>query len=72
MEGFKNFWNQYKGAIIGIVVAILILCTKLYDLIIGCVVIILGAMVGSYVQKNKDIVKEKLKNFIDRLYNIKI
>ena len=63
----KNFWNQYKGAIIGIVVAILILCTKLYDLIIGCVVIILGAMVGSYVQKNKDIVKEKLKNFIDRL-----
>ena len=67
MEGFKNFWNQYKGAIIGIVVAILILCTKLYYLIIGCVVIILGAMVGSYVQKNKDIVKEKLKNFIDRL-----
>lgn len=67
MEGFKNFWNQYKGAIIGIVVAILIRCTKLYDLIIGCVVIILGAMVGSYVQKNKDIVKEKLKNFIDRL-----
>jgi len=67
MEGFKNFWNQYKGAIIGIVVTILILCTKLYDLIIGCVVIILGAMVGSYVQKNKDIVKEKLKNFIDRL-----
>ena len=67
MEGFKNFWNQYKGAIIGIVVVILILCTKLYDLIIGCVVIILGAMIGSYVQKNKDIVKEKLKNFIDRL-----
>ena len=67
MEGFKNFWNQYKGAIIGIVVAILILCPPLYDLLIGCVVIILGAMVGSYVQKNKDIVKEKLKNFIDRL-----
>ena len=67
MEGFKNFWNQYKGAIIGIVVAILILCTKLYAFILGCVVIILGAMVGSYVQKNKDSVKEKLKNFIDRL-----
>ena len=67
MEGFKNFWNQYKGAIIGIVVAILILCTKLYDLIIGCVVIILGAMVGSYVQKNKDIVKEKYKNLEGRM-----
>ena len=67
MEGFKNFWDKYKGAIIGIVVAILILCTKLYDFIIACVVIILGAMVGNYVQKNKDSVKEKLKNFIDRL-----
>ena len=67
MEGLKSFWNQYKGAIIGVVVAILILCTKLYDLIIGCVVIILGAIVGSYVQKNKDIVKETLKSFIDRL-----
>ena len=67
MEELKNFWNQYKGAIIGIVVAILILCTKLYEFIIGCVVIILGAMVGSYVQKNKDSVKEKIKSFIDKM-----
>ena len=29
MEGFKNFWNQYKGAIIGVVVAILILMYKI-------------------------------------------
>lgn len=67
MEGLKKFWNQYKGAIIGIIVAILILCTKLYEFMIGCVVIILGAIVGNYVQKNKNGVKEKLKNFIDRL-----
>lgn len=67
MEGFKNFWNKYKGAIIGIIVAILILCTKLYDLIIACVVIILGAIVGNYIQQNKDSVKDKLKNFIDKL-----
>ena len=59
MESLKNFWSQYKGAIIGVIVAILILCTKLYDVII--------AIVGNYIQQNKDSVKEKLKEFIDRL-----
>ena len=67
MDGLKSFWNKYKGAIIGVIIAILILCTKLYNLIITCVVIILGAMVGNYIQQNKDSVKDKLKNFIDRL-----
>ena len=33
MEGFKEVWNHYKGAIIGVIVAILILCTRLYELI---------------------------------------
>lgn len=67
MDGFKNFISRYLGAIIGIIIAILILCTKLYDFIIGCIVIILGAIIGNYIQQNKYIVKEKLKNFIDRL-----
>ena len=67
MDGFKNFVSQYLGAIIGVIVAILILCTKLYDFIISCVVIILGAIIGNYIQRNKYSVKEKLKNFIDRL-----
>ena len=31
MEGLKEFWNRYKGAIIGIIIAILILATRLYD-----------------------------------------
>ena len=67
MESLKGFWNQYKGAIIGVIIAILILCTRLYELIIGIVLIVLGAFVGHYVQQNKAEVKEKLKNFIDRL-----
>ena len=33
MEDFKNFVSKYIGAIIGIIVAILILCTRLYDVI---------------------------------------
>lgn len=67
MESFKEFLSKYLGAIIGVIVAILILCTKLYELMIGIVLILMGAFVGNYIQKNKDEVKIKLKDFIDRL-----
>ncbi len=67
MNGFKDFWNHYKGAIIGIVIAVLILITRLQDLILAAVVIILGALIGNYVQQNKDFVKTKLKSFIDKM-----
>lgn len=67
MDSFKEFITKYRGAIIGIIIAILILCTRLYELIIAIVLIFLGAVIGNYVQQNKYEVKEKLKNFIDRL-----
>ncbi len=63
----KDFWNNYKGAIIGIVVAILILVTRLHDLILAIVVLVLGALIGNYVQQNKEDVKMKLKTFIDKM-----
>ena len=67
MENFKNFVTKYKGAIIGVIIAILILCTRIYELILAIVLLFIGAVVGNYVQQNKYDVKEKLKNFIDRL-----
>ena len=67
MNGVKDFWNQYKGAIIGIIVAILILVTRLHDLILAIVVLVLGAFIGNYVQQNKEDVKTKLKSFIDKM-----
>ena len=67
MNGFKEFWNNYKGAIIGVVIAALILITRLQDLIVAIVVLVLGALIGNYVQQNKDDVKAKLKKFIDRM-----
>lgn len=67
MNGIKEFWNQYKGAIVGVIIAILILITRLHDLILAIVVLVLGALIGNYVQQNKDTVKTKLKNFIDRM-----
>ena len=67
MDNFKNFWSQYKGAIIVIIVSILILVTRLHDLILAIVVLILGAFIGNYVQQNKEDVKSKLKGFIDKM-----
>ena len=67
MENFKNFLIQYRGAILGILIAILILCTRLYKLIIAIVLIYICAVEGNYIQQNKFEVKEKLKNIIDRL-----
>ena len=67
MNGVKDFWDHYKGAIIGIVIAVLILITRLQDLIIALVVIVFGAIIGNYVQQNKEEVKTKLKNFIDKM-----
>ncbi len=58
---------KFRGAIIGAIIAILILCTGLYKLMIGIILIGMGIYVGNYVQINKDDVKEKLKKFIDKL-----
>ncbi len=63
----KDFWNNYKGAIIGIIIAILVLVTRLHDLILAIVVLLLGAFIGNYVQQNKEDVKTKLKSFIDKM-----
>ena len=67
MNGFKDFITQYRGAIIGVIIAILILVTRLHDLILAIVVLVLGALIGNYVQQNKDFVKTKLKSFIDKM-----
>lgn len=67
MNDIKKFLKNYSGAIIGALAAIIILLTHLYDLIIWILFIGLGIYMGNYIQQNKMDVKEKLKNFIDRL-----
>ena len=67
MEDIKNFLSKYKGAIIGVIVAIIILATRLYEVIVGILLILAGAFVGNYIQQNKDEVKDKTKKFIDKL-----
>ena len=67
MDDIKNFLSKYKGAIIGVIVAIIILATRLYEVIVGILLILAGAFVGNYIQQNKDEVKEKTKKFIDKM-----
>ena len=67
MEDIKNFLSTYKGAIIGVIVAIIILATRLYEVIVGILLILAGAFVGNYIQQNKDEVKDKTKKFIDKM-----
>ena len=67
MEKFLQFLIDNKYPIIGFIVAIVLIATGLYKLIIPIALIILGIYGGIYFQKNKEEVKEKIKNFIDKL-----
>lgn len=67
MNEIKDFFMKYRGAILGALIAILILCTGFYKLVVGIVLVCIGIYVGNYVQLNKTEVKDKLKNFIDKL-----
>ncbi|MBQ9297875.1 MAG: DUF2273 domain-containing protein [Clostridia bacterium] len=67
MENMKQFWEQYKGAIVGGLIGLLILCTNLYRLVIGIILIAIGIYIGNYVQYNKSSVKERLKKLIDKM-----
>lgn len=67
MENVKNFFLKYRGAIIGALVAIIALLLHIYKFIIWALVIFVGIYAGNYVQHNKENVKIKIKDFIDRL-----
>lgn len=67
MNEIKDFFMKYRGAIIGAIISILILCTGFYKLMIGIILIGMGIYAGNYIQINKNDVKEKIKKFIDKL-----
>ena len=48
MENLLNFWNNFKGAIIGVIISIILQDKKLYNVIITSVVLIIGAYIGNY------------------------
>ena len=62
----KEFWNKYKGAIIGGLIAIVVLASDLAEAIMALIIIFAAVCLGNYVQNNKEEVKERLKEFIDK------
>lgn len=60
------YLKEYKGAIIGGIIALVFIATGLSKLLIGLVVVTAGIFLGHYVQNNKETVKETLRNFIDK------
>lgn len=66
MEDFKNFLVKYRGAIIGGIIAIILLIFRIYEFLIGCVVIVAGILIGNYVQQNKEKVKDKIRKIVDK------
>ena len=67
MDEFVNFVKRHIGAIIGGIIALVLACTNLYRAMIAVVFVVFGIWAGNYIQKNKEVVKEKLKNIIDRM-----
>lgn len=67
MEKFLQFIMDNRYPLIGLLVALLVIITGLYKLIIPIAVIVAGIYCGFYFQKNKDSVKEKIKNWVDKL-----
>ena len=65
-ESFMDFIVKYKGAIIGGIIAILLVCTGLFKLLLSLIVIVGGIFFGNYIQNNKDSVKDTLKKYIDK------
>ncbi len=67
MEKILEFIKENIYPIIGLIVAIILLISGLYEVIIGIVVIAFCVYAGFYFKNNKESVKEKLKNLIDKL-----
>lgn len=67
MEKVKNFLIKYRGAIIGGLISIIAMILNFHKVLICILIIIAGILIGNYVQYNKELVKEKIKTYIDKL-----
>ena len=67
MEDIKKIISKYWGAILGGIIALLLVCTDLYRIVIGITFIVIGAWAGNYFQHYKENIKNKLKSIIDKM-----
>ena len=67
MKELKEFLIKYRGAIIGGIIAFIALLLNFHKVLIWILILVAGIVIGNYVQNNKEVVKERLKEFIDKL-----
>ena len=67
MKDIKDFLIKYRGAIIGGIVAFIALLLNFHKVLIWILILIAGILIGNYIQNNKELVKNKIKTFIDKL-----
>lgn len=66
-NNFAKFFKEYGGALIGGLIALILCFTEIYRALLYVVIVLAGVVIGNYVQKNKENVKTKLKEFIDKV-----
>jgi len=66
MEQFKEFLIKYRGAIIGAIIALIAILLKIHEILIGFLIVAVGALIGNYVQQNKEFVKDKIRKIVDK------
>ena len=66
MENFKEFLIRYRGAIIGAIIALVAILLKIHEILIGFIIVAAGALIGNYVQLNKEKVKETIRRVVDK------
>jgi len=66
MEKFKDFLIKYRGAIIGAIIALVAILLKIHEILIGFLIVAVGALIGNYVQQNKEFVKDKIRKIVDK------
>lgn len=65
-EKIGKFFSNYGGFIIGVLIGIIVVAFGIIDVIVGIAIVVGFGLLGSYIQKNKSKVKEKLKNLIEK------
>lgn len=67
MNENNNFFLKNLGAIIGAIVGLVLACTGFYRYVVAIIALVLGAYIGKRIQYNKEELKEKAKDLIDKL-----
>ena len=66
MKQKKEFLIRYRGAIIGAIIALVAILLKIHEILIGFIIVAAGALIGNYVQLNKEKVKETIRRVVDK------